>query len=173
MPPDFNALQSRVVVLAGLPGCGKSTIARVLRDEYGFFILSRDTIMRTLFGFDDVGSAQKEIAFEALLKSLPVLTSLGRSVVVDGAPFGYEGQAEAVVTAAQPSPAYVVYVATPIEVCRQRLEITDLDAGPASRVPSLVDEVASRFRQLPDWWRTVDGEDSPGLSAARIVALFS
>ena len=59
-----------IIVLAGLPGAGKSSLAARLADRSGYSILSRDTIKRALFGKLNVSPAQNDHAFSVLLDSL-------------------------------------------------------------------------------------------------------
>ena len=41
------------VLLVGPPGCGKSTIARQLRDDLGYSIVSSDAIRKNLYGSEE------------------------------------------------------------------------------------------------------------------------
>lgn len=158
-----------VVVLAGLPGAGKTTIADQLRERHGYTVLSRDAVKRALFGFDDVGEQQNAIAFDAMLRALPVLVRLHRNVVVDGMPFDKEGQSERVTEVLGPEHLTFVFVDTPLEVAKARLSVPD-PSGPADRGPELVTRIAQGFRLIPVNWRRINGVAEPSANADTIAS---
>ncbi len=158
-----------VVVLTGVPGAGKTTIATRLRTDHGFTLLSRDSVKRALFGNDDVGDTQNDIAFGAMLQAVKLLSQLRRNVVVDGMPFDKEGQAEAIESALGPDGVTFFFVDTPIEEAMSRLSTPD-PHGPADRTPELVMSIAKTFRPIPPSWQRIDGCDAASKNADFIAS---
>ena len=87
-----------LIAMAGLPGTGKSTLARRLADALGGVVLSKDVVRAALFPTPvlDYSAAQDEIAMsavytaaEAILKADPA-----RVVILDGRTFSKPGQVD-------------------------------------------------------------------------------
>jgi len=77
-------------VMVGLPGAGKTTLARQLEAEHGALRLTPDEWMMPLFGAGESGDKRELV--EALLWSVAARTlSLGVSVVLD---YGLWGRSE-------------------------------------------------------------------------------
>lgn len=150
-----------LVVLSGLPGAGKTALADRLRDELGYFVLSRDAVKRSLFGLLDFGTEQNSIAFTAMCQALPVLLRSGASVVLDGMPFARQGETEVVQEIAERSGAKcrVLFLDCPVHVASVRLSTADSN-GPADRTPDLPVRIASEFRPIPADWRRIDATRS-------------
>ena len=79
-------MTSKVYVMRGLPGSGKSTIARKLCADTGAFRLNMDDI-RSMLGFgngtDRWSHENEAVAFELQLNSLVNLVKAGHDVVID------------------------------------------------------------------------------------------
>lgn len=76
-----------VLALVGAPGCGKSTLAEKIAEEFGFFYLDMGTKMRESNRFKEVGSSdlvpdQAVIAF--LFELLP--HNLPEKIIISGFP---------------------------------------------------------------------------------------
>ena len=81
-------MQPGLVVLAGLPGAGKSTLARALADRLpDARILDRDAVRDALFDPADATAAERTVTFTALLDATRYHLSRGRVVILDGVPF--------------------------------------------------------------------------------------
>ena len=80
-----------VLLLAGLPGAGKTTLAHRLAPEIDAVILSRDDIRDAIFPqhYLDYTTEQNKVATDALLRVLDYLLERPRPpyVIVDGKPF--------------------------------------------------------------------------------------
>ena len=85
----------RLVLVGGLPGTGKSTLAGGLADRLGWVCLSSDRVRKELAGIDPLESARAayqegiyspdwtERTYDELLRRAEVLMGLGESVVLD------------------------------------------------------------------------------------------
>ena len=51
-------LDMKIVIINGIPGTGKTTIAKPLADQLGFPLISKDTIKEFLF--DTIGVGDRE-----------------------------------------------------------------------------------------------------------------
>src|SRR4051812_33014772 len=88
-----------LIVMAGLPGTGKSTLAAQLAEATGGGVFSKDVVRAALFPVPvlDYSSAQDEIAMSAVYEAAKYLlrTSPARSVFIDGRTFSKVGQIDA------------------------------------------------------------------------------
>src|SRR5689334_19957821 len=76
-----------VVALIGLPGAGKSVVARALEDQLGLRRVDRDTIRHAMFPKCSYSFAEKRAAFRSMLLALEINCMLGASSVIDGVTF--------------------------------------------------------------------------------------
>ena len=117
-----------LVAMAGLPGSGKTTIARRLADQLGGVVLSKDAVRAALFPppvlnysreQDDVCMAALFRAAETILRSLP-----GQAVVLDGRTFyrSYQVDDLAALASSVSQVPYLIECVCDDEVARQRLE---------------------------------------------------
>lgn len=77
-----------LIILAGMPATGKSTVAAAFRQAFGYPILEKDNIKEGLFdtlGFENYPQKRKlDIAAnEVLLRVLEAMLKAGTSVIVD------------------------------------------------------------------------------------------
>ncbi len=77
-----------LIILAGMPATGKSTLAAALSKAFGYPILEKDNIKEGLFdtlGFENYPQKRKldHAANEALLRVLAAMLKAGSSVIVD------------------------------------------------------------------------------------------
>ena len=91
----LRAGQVRVVVVGGLPGSGKSTVAEGIGDRRDCLVLSSDVIRKQLVGLDPLHSARSAFAtglyspemtertYDVLLRRAHIALDHGRSVVLD------------------------------------------------------------------------------------------
>jgi len=142
-----------VVALIGLPGAGKSVVARALEDQLGLRRICRDAIRHAMFPRCSYSFAEKSAAFRGLLVALEINCMLGVSSVLDGVTFSRRRdllRVDAVISryAFIPVP---IYLDCPPDVARSR--IADDIAGnrhlARDRTPETVTEVLVRFESPP------------------------
>ncbi len=89
--PDLPAVdavtQPVVVALIGLPGAGKSVVARALEDQLGLRRVDRDLIRQAMFPRCRYSFVEKRAAFRGVLLALEINCMLGESSVIDGCTF--------------------------------------------------------------------------------------
>src|ERR1700678_1187451 len=93
------------VLFAGLPGTGKSTLARALAGPLDAAILDKDRVRGALFpgAFTDYSSQQDQLCMRAMLAAAAYLTELRRVpfIFFDGRTFSTWAQRDEVLQAAE------------------------------------------------------------------------
>jgi len=145
----------KLVILIGLPGAGKTTMAEWLSDRLGFEIISRDVIRAAMFPQCRFTVAEKDAAFEAMKVGIGVAIELGRSVVTDGMCFSKEPQLEEVEAIGKEVGAatYCVHSVCEVSTAVERVRADRLSGNHVAldRDEALVESVAARFRPLPSY----------------------
>ncbi len=144
-----------LVLIGGLPGTGKTTLAGALADRLGFTVLSSDRIRKELAGIPAeqncaatwgtgiYTAARTERVHSEMLGRAGRLLALGESVIAD-ASFTSPAQRDAAAVTAAAAHADLVQLrcTAPTEVARQRLDartegISDADADIARRLAAV------------------------------------
>lgn len=73
-----------VVVVCGLPGAGKSTVARHVADRVDGLLLRTDVVRKELFSDPDYSTAESMRTYDEVFERARRTVEAGRSVVLDG-----------------------------------------------------------------------------------------
>jgi predicted kinase len=142
-----------VVALIGLPGAGKSVVARALEDQLGLRRVCRDAIRQAMFPKCSYSFAEKRAAFRAMLVALEINCMLGISSVLDGVTFSRRRdllRVDAVIHRYGFTPV-PIYLECPPDVARARIadDVRNNRHLARDRTPEIVTEVLVRFEPPP------------------------
>ena len=160
-----HAARPVVVALMGLPGSGKSTVARALVHELGLRCVDRDALRMAMFPRCRYSFMEKRAAFRALLLALEINCMLGESTVIDGCTFSRRQDLLRVDQVARKLGflPVAIHLDCPSPLARTRIE-ADIaaDRHPArDRSPELVTEVMARFEPPPPGALSIDATLAP------------
>lgn len=117
-----------IIILAGLPGTGKSTLAHEIAQRIGATILDKDSIRAALFAPADIeySTSQDDFVVGIMMQTAGYLLHRGRSrpIILDGRPFSRRYQLEQVIRFAQQieEPWLILECVCSDETARARLE---------------------------------------------------
>ena len=145
-----------IVLMAGLPGSGKTTLASALAVRVSGRVLNKDEIRRALFSPDEIeySAQQDDFCLQVMLETAGQLLrqDANRMVFLDGRPFSRHYQIDNVVNAAAALQQNwrIIECVCPEELARQRIEEQSTPgAHPArNRNFELYLEVKSRFEAI-------------------------
>jgi len=177
--PVAAALKPVVVALIGLPGAGKSVVARALEDQLGLRRVDRDAIRHAMFPKCSYSFAEKRAAFRSMLLALEINCMLGESSVIDGVTFSRRrdlARVDSVIGRYAFTPISI-YLDCPPDIARARIAI-DVENNrhlARDRSPELVNDVLARFDAPPPSALVLDARQSATemcrLAIAAVAAL--
>jgi len=155
----------RLIVLVGISGAGKSTVAEYLAQKTSWPIVSRDTIRAAMFPTCSFTNSEKQAAFEALLQSVSVSSKILDGCIIDGMSFSRVGELERVLELFPQSEELrasvkVFQLVVPIEIAKERAQL-DWETGrhvAPFRDASFVENMSRRMRGFPEFVRQLSGE---------------
>jgi predicted kinase len=142
------------VMLAGLPGTGKSTLARALAARTGGAVLDKDGVREALFpgAMTDYTREQDDLCVRAMLEAAAYLTSHQRVplIFIDGRTFSSKKQIEKVISAAELAGArwWILHVTCSDAVAEARLSRHDPENPAKNRDVELYRRVKESFEPI-------------------------
>ena len=121
-----------LIALAGLPGSGKSGLARPLAQALPAAVLDKDRVRAALFSPEEIeySASQDDLVMEAIFLAAAFLLRKERTVILDGRLYARAYQVQRLLAFAQEvqAPLKLIECTAPDEVIRLRLE-ADTSAG--------------------------------------------
>ena len=150
-----------VVATMGLPGAGKSVVARAMERELGLRRICRDQIRAAMFPDCNYSFVEKRAAYRSLLLALEINCLLRVGSVIDGMTFSRRSELDRVaeIAARQRIVTIPLLVECPPDLARKRVA-RDLATGShvaADRTPDTVNDVLARRDPHPEGTLIVDG----------------
>jgi predicted kinase len=151
-----------LIILAGLPGTGKSTLARALRDCLKGHILDKDIVRDAMFGPDRITftTEQDDRVMETILHSARdiLVTDSSKTVLIDGRVFSRNSQLKRVTDFADgiPTPWVVIECICSDHSAKLRLAADYGKHIAANRTPDLYDRIKPRFQPIPQPKTVID-----------------
>ena len=142
------------VLFAGLPGTGKSTLARAIAKRLDAAVLDKDRVRGALFpgALTDYTPQQDELCMRAMLEAAAYLTELERVeyILFDGRTFSRQAQIEDVLLAAVRAGARwrVVHVKCADAVAEERLARSDPSHPAQNRDAALHRRIKQQFEPI-------------------------
>jgi predicted kinase len=115
-----------LVAMMGLPGCGKTTLARQIAAALPAIILDKDTVRAALFPPTEIeySTQQDDFCLNVMQQTAAYLLDKGRTVIIDGRPFSKRYQVDDLVDFCHKGlyPLKIIECVCSDENARQRLE---------------------------------------------------
>ncbi len=117
-----------IILMAGLPGTGKTTLARELARRTSGRVLSKDDFRHSIFDPEEIeySSQQDDFVLQLMLQTAAYLLSRtpSRHIFLDGRPFSRRYQIENVIAAAESlhQPWRILECVCSEEIARKRLD---------------------------------------------------
>ena len=158
--------QAHLILITGLPGTGKSTLARTLARHYAMPLICKDAIKEPLF--DTFGAPEREdsrrlsnASFAVMFSMLRDCATAGADVILEGNFRPGEHESPSIATGARIAQV-LCRVSEPVRIARLKERATDPSRHPGHRDAEFVAPhapSATRFLDLPGERYTFDTDD--------------
>lgn len=167
--------QARLILITGLPGTGKSTLARVLARHYAIPLICKDAIKEPLF--DTLGMPDREgtrrlsnASFAVMFSVLRDCAAAGSDVILEGnfRPGEHESSLLGSVPQSTQFAQVLCRVAEPIRIARLKARAADPSRHAGHRDAEFVatfTQSATGFLAIPGERFTFDTDESPTASS--------
>jgi predicted kinase len=144
----------------GLPGAGKSLVARAIEDQLGLRRICRDQIRAAMFPRCNYSFIEKRAAYRSLLLALEINCMLGVGSVIDGMTFSRRRELDRVAEVAMNHGIVTIplLIECPPELARERVA-RDLATNrhvARDRTEETVNDVVAQFEAPPEGTLVVD-----------------
>jgi predicted kinase len=142
------------VLFAGLPGTGKSTLAKAVAERLEAAVLDKDRVRAALFpgALTDYTDQQAQLCINAMLEAAAYLTERGSVTYVffDGRTFSRRIQIEEVLRAAERAGARwrIVLLTCSDAIAEERLSRSDPSHPAQNRNPALYRQIKQQFEPI-------------------------
>jgi predicted kinase len=143
-----------IVIMAGLPGTGKSTLARALAQAGGGTVLDKDVIRSVLFApyYVEYSNEQDDFCQSLMLATATYLTKRhpGLRIFVDGRTFSRKYQIDGVIEAAAKlnTEWRIIECVCAEESARRRLDASRLSHPAQNRSFELYQKIRAQFEPI-------------------------
>jgi len=156
-----------IVIMAGLPGTGKSTLARELSRRTQGAVLSKDQIRSAIFSATDIEYSieQDDFVMEIMLDAARYLLKRtpARKIYLDGRTFSRRYQIDRVIAFSRElnQPWKIIECTCSDEFARQRLDVDDPSHPARNRNFALYLEMKGHFEEISRPKTMIDTGQSP------------
>ncbi|MEO8012290.1 MAG: AAA family ATPase [Dokdonella sp.] len=166
--PGAPLAMAFIIAVMGLPGAGKSTVARAIEDHLRLRRICRDTIRGAMFPPAGYSFLEKRAAYRSVLLALEINCMLGVGSVIDGMTFARRSELDRVAAIGLRHRIVTIplLVECPAEIARERIARDNAANGHRARerTPEMVNDVLARRDPIPDEALRIDAT----LPAARM-----